>query len=78
MASSSPTAPAAAVVPAPETHTVAFTSNDVPITAVTVFCEDKAEVTRIVNFSTSSAIGPHEVSPTRTSVDPEAWAPDVE
>eukprot|EP00904_Undaria_pinnatifida_P004389 jgi/Undpi1/13951/HiC_scaffold_9.g03602.m1 len=61
MASSSPTAPAAAVVPAPETHTVAFTSNDVPITAVTVFCEDKAEVTRIVNFSTSSAIGPHEV-----------------
>lgn len=58
--SSSPTAPP--TVPAPEFHAVTFSSKDVPITAVTVFCEDKAEVTRVVNFSTSSSgVGPHEV-----------------
>ncbi|CAM9101943.1 unnamed protein product, partial [Laminaria digitata] len=70
MASSSPTAP---TVPAPDYHTVTFSSKDVPITAVTVFCEDKAEVTRVVNFSPSSGIGPYEVEltelPDRSMID---------
>lgn len=57
-----PTAPP--TVPAPEFHKATFSSKDVPITAVTVFCKDKAEVTRVINLSTSSGVGPHEVSST--------------
>ena len=57
--SSSSMAPA---VPAPELHAVSFSSKDVPIKAVTVFCKGKAEVTRVVKMPASSVIGPHEVS----------------
>ncbi|CAB1112331.1 unnamed protein product [Ectocarpus sp. CCAP 1310/34] len=40
---------------------VSFSSSDAPIQAVTVFCKGKAEVTRVINFSSPSSLGRHEV-----------------
>ncbi|CBN77797.1 conserved unknown protein [Ectocarpus siliculosus] len=40
---------------------VSFSSSDVRIQAVTVFCKGKAEVTRVINFSSPSSLGRHEV-----------------
>lgn len=48
-------------VPRDETTLVSFSAADVPIQAVTVFCKNKAEVTRIVDFSSPSRLGRHEV-----------------
>lgn len=45
-----------------EPKLVSFQSADVPIQAVTVFCKNKAEVTRVVDFSSPSSLGRHEVS----------------
>ncbi len=39
-----------------------FACKEVPIQAVTVFCKNKAEVTRVINFSSPSSLGRHEVS----------------
>ena len=54
---SSPTVP-----DVPERVHVAFSSEVAPIRDVTVFCENKAEITRNVNFSSPSKLGRHEVS----------------
>ncbi|CAN0145015.1 unnamed protein product, partial [Ectocarpus sp. 4 AP-2014] len=51
--------PSASGVDAPEV--VSFSSSDAPIRAVTLFCKDKAEVTRVINFSSPSSLGRHEV-----------------
>eukprot|EP00903_Cladosiphon_okamuranus_P006879 g6699.t1 len=49
-------------VPSPEAPTlVSFSGADVPIQAATVFCNNKAEITRIVKFSSPSGLGRHEV-----------------
>lgn len=53
--------PPPSCVPAPDSpKLVSFPSSDVPIRAVTVFCKNKAEVTRVVNFP-SPGLGRHEV-----------------
>lgn len=50
-------------VPGPEApKVVSFPSTDVPVQAVTVFCKNKAEITRVANFSSPSGLGRHEVS----------------
>lgn len=48
-------------VPRDETTLVSFSAEDVPVKAVTVYCGDKAEVTRVVHFSSPSSVGRHEV-----------------
>ncbi|CAN0102755.1 unnamed protein product [Ectocarpus fasciculatus] len=40
---------------------VSFSTLDAPIQAVTVFRKGKAEVTRVINFSSPSSLGRHEV-----------------
>ncbi|CAM9996289.1 unnamed protein product [Ascophyllum nodosum] len=68
---SSPTVP-----DVPERVHVAFSSEVAPIRDVTVFCENKAEITRNVNFSSPSKLGRHEVEltglPNRRLVDGES------
>eukprot|EP00903_Cladosiphon_okamuranus_P006878 g6698.t2 len=61
-------------VPGPEAPTlVSFSGADVPIQAATVFCKNKAEITRVVKFSSPSSLGRHEVEltdlPGRTFID---------
>ncbi|CAN0080877.1 unnamed protein product [Pylaiella littoralis] len=60
-------------VPRDETTLVSFSAEDVPVKAVTVYCGDKAEVTRVVHFSSPSSVGRHEVElrdlPGRTLID---------
>lgn len=48
-------------VPRDETMLESFSAADVPVQAVTVFCKNKAEITRIVDFSSPSRLGRHEV-----------------
>lgn len=49
-------------VPGPEApKLVSFSGADVPVQAVTVFCNNKAEITRVMNFSSLSSLGRHEV-----------------
>eukprot|EP00752_Nemacystus_decipiens_P006822 g6124.t1 len=49
-------------VPGPEPpKLVSFSGADVPVQEVTVFCKNKAEVTRVVKFSSPSSLGRHEV-----------------
>ncbi|CAN0195768.1 unnamed protein product [Ectocarpus sp. 6 AP-2014] len=59
MATETAPPPSASGADAPKA--VSFLSSDVPIQAVTVFCKDKAEVTRVINFSSPSSLGRHEV-----------------
>ncbi|CBN77798.1 conserved unknown protein [Ectocarpus siliculosus] len=55
------TAPPPSVPGADAPKAVSFSSSDAPIQAVTVFRKGKAEVTRIINFSSPSSLGRHEV-----------------
>ncbi|CAM9377083.1 unnamed protein product [Ectocarpus sp. 6 AP-2014] len=55
------TAPPPSVPGADKPKAVSFSSSDAPIQAVTVFRKGKAEVTRIINFSSPSSLGRHEV-----------------
>ncbi|CAN0048331.1 unnamed protein product [Ectocarpus sp. 12 AP-2014] len=55
------TAPPPSVPGVDAPKAVSFSSSDAPIQAVTVFRKGKAEVTRIINFSSPSSLGRHEV-----------------
>ncbi|CAM9685635.1 unnamed protein product, partial [Ectocarpus sp. 12 AP-2014] len=55
------TAPPPSVPGADAPKAVSFSSSDAPIQAVTVFRKGKAEVTRVINFSSPSSLGRHEV-----------------
>ncbi|CAM9649156.1 unnamed protein product [Pylaiella littoralis] len=48
-------------VPRDGTTLVSFSAEDVPVKAVTVYRKNKAEVTRVVDFSSPSSLGRHEV-----------------
>ncbi|CAM9685567.1 unnamed protein product [Ectocarpus sp. 12 AP-2014] len=55
------TAPPPSTSGADTPNVVSFSSSDAPIQAITVFCKDKAEVTRVIKFSSPSSLGRHEV-----------------
>ncbi|CAM9353479.1 unnamed protein product [Ectocarpus fasciculatus] len=61
MATETATAPPPSVPGADAPKVVAFSSSDAPIQGVTVFRKGKAEITRVINFSSPSSLGRHEV-----------------
>lgn len=72
-------APSPPQVPGREEPKLAsFPSKEVPIQAVTVFCKNKAEVTRVINFSSPSSLGRHEVSYVSSNHHPGETIPPLE
>ena len=62
-------------VPGPEgPKLVSFSGVDVPVQAVTVFCNNKAEITRVMNFSSLSSLGRHEVRVQTALITPQSTA----